>query len=54
MEYRRNFVRSLEQFVRSSGVIGVLPEETPVAGRSADNPSCTKGGSAVVVISIVI
>jgi len=54
MAYRRSFVRTLGPSIRSSGVIGVLLGETPAAGSSAGDPACTKGGSAVVIISIVI
>lgn len=54
MAYRRSFVRILGLSIRSSGVIGALLGETPVAGSSTSNSACTKGGSVAVIISMVI
>lgn len=50
------FVRILGPSTRSRGVNGVLlgAREIPVAGSSEGNPSCTKGGLSIVIISIVI
>ena len=54
MAYRRSLVRTLGLSMRSSGSIGMSLGESSVADSSGGDPVCTRGGSASVMISMVI